>query len=202
MKNFKPLFAVGLGLACALVGVPLMADAIKDGYVSYSQSASTNVAQVIFPSAPLKTIRLVSVDVLGGTAAATMQIMGGTTVTSLLATNGISATSTTLVVRSTSGFVSNDVVVVQGTNDFLWQGVLFGTNSGTNLYFTMPPTNAFPTNAFVYRMSDVFTTIVSNSTVRVTGPSLYGAQRRKPVLVRVNGSSSVVNNVTAHYDDN
>jgi hypothetical protein len=141
------------------------------------------------------------VDVLGGTVSSTLSIMGGTVETLLLVATTVGATSTNLVVGSTAGFVTNDWVLVVGTNDYLWQGQVWFTNAnGTNLYLQLPVTNAFPVGASVYRLGDVFTSVVSNSTVRVTGECLYQARRHKPLVVRVTGSASFINSATAKYD--
>jgi hypothetical protein len=203
MKKTLTKLLVGAALAVvSLAGAPAFGQAIKDGYVTYASptgvgQTTTNLAQIVFPSSQDKTIRLVNMDIVCNTNTGTFSILGGTTQTRLTYINGL---ATNLVVASTSGFQSNDVVIVQNpTNDFIWQGVVWGTNNLTNLWFTLPATNAFPVNSYVYRMSDGFTSLVESNKVRASGLALYGAQRRKPVLIRVVGTNSTVA-ATAIYE--
>ncbi len=195
------LALTSLVLTCSPPDLP--GAAVKSGYVSQGATASTNQSQVVFPADPTKTIRLLSVSAVGIASGDLLTLMTClTNYTTVTVSNAVSATN--IAIGSTLNFASNDVVVIQDANDIVWQGVVWGTNGGTNLIFTNMITAGFATNSAVYRMSDLsYQTVISNSYVRLSSECLLGAPRRRPVLVKAAGTAGdLINWATVHYDDN
>ena len=178
-----------------------MAAAIKEGYVTRTATAATNTAEVFFPQAPTKSIRLVAYDTTGDTNNSVLTLYSGTqpvTITGIL-------NATNLQVTSNSGVQTNALVLIQRADDTIFSLTVLMTNQVTNIMITA--TNSIPlaTNDVLWVATNISTIPVGMSTVRQSGECLFMAQRRAPFSLRVNpGISNLtkINNAVCRYDDN
>ena len=185
----------------AFSAVALFAAAIKEGYITRSATAATNTAEVFFPQNPIKAIRLVHYDVNGDTNTAVLTLYSGTLP---VAITGI-ANATNLQCVSNAGVQTNALVMIQRADDTIFSLTVLMTNQLTNIIITA--TNSIPlaTNDVLWVATNISTSIIGSNTVRVAGESLFQAQRRAPLSLRVATSgvnSNRVNNAVVRYDDN
>ena len=200
-KAKKLLLVSVLSVLCVLFVLTAFAAAIKEGYISRSATAATNMAEVFFPQNPTKAIRLVHYDVNGDTNTALLTLYSGTLP---VAITGI-ANATNLQCVSNSGVQTNALVLIQHADDTIFSLTVLMTNQLTNIIITA--TNAIPlaTNDVLWVATNLSTSIVGSNTVRVAGECLFQAQRRAPLSLRVSTSgvnSNRVNNAIVRYDDN
>jgi len=201
MNTLKHTSRTALLMLLALTALTAISAAIKEGYVTRSATAATNTAEVFFPQNPTKAIRLVHYDVNGDTNTAVLTLYSGTQPVTI---TGI-ANSTNLQCVSNSGVQTNALVLIQRADDTIFSLTVLMTNQLTNIIITA--TNAIPlaTNDVLWVATNISTSILGSNTVRVAGESLFQAQRRAPLSLRVSTSgvnSNRVNNAVAHYDDN
>jgi len=166
--------------------------------------ATTNTAEVFFPSEGSSTIRVTSVEALGDTNTTICTILGGTyplTITGII-------NATNLTVASNTNTYTNCIAIIQGTgnDDTCFSVTVNMTNQATNIFIAA--TNSWApilTNYIIWFCTNqVVFPVGSNNIVAVTrsGESLFAAQRRAPVAVRVTASGVNGNRVsaTAKYD--
>jgi len=175
--------------------------AIKEGYITRSLTVATNTAEVFFPQNPTKILRLVSYDVNGDTNTAILTIYSGTmplTVTGII-------NVTNLVVTANTNVVTNQLAIIQRSNDTIFSVTVLFTNQFTNVFIAA--TNAIPiaTNDVIWICTNTAWTLVGSNTLRAAGEALFATQRRAPLSLRVStsgGNSDRINSATVHYDDN
>src|SRR2546422_3487596 len=175
--------------------------AIKEGYVTRSVTVATNTAEVFFPQAPTKSIRLVSYDVTGDTNNSALTLYSGTLPVTI---SGI-LNATNLQVASNAGVQTNALVLIQRADDTIFSLTVLMTNQVTNIIITA--TNSIPlaTNDVLWVATNISTIPIGMTTVRQSGESLFMAQRPPPLSLRVNpGISNLtkINNAVCRYDDN
>jgi len=188
-------------LVCLFSAAALFAAAIKEGYVTRSATVATNTAEVFFPQNPTKSLRLVSYDVNGDTNTAILTIYSGTMP---LAINGI-INVTNLVVTANTNVITNQLALIQRSDDTIFSVTVLFTNQFTNVFIAA--TNAIPvlTNDVLWICTNYSWTILGSNTVRNAGEALFATQRRSPMSLRVSTSgvnSNRINSATARYDDN
>ena len=202
MQTMKKLSITSVISVVSVVSLlSAFAAAIKEGYITRSATAATNTAEVFFPQNPTKAIRLVHYDVNGDTNTAVLTLYSGTLP---VAITGI-ANATNLQCVSNSGVQTNALVMIQRADDTIFSLTVLMTNQLTNIIITA--TNAIPlaTNDVLWVATNISTSIIGSNTVRVAGESLFQAQRRAPLSLRVATSgvnSNRVNNAVVRYDDN
>src|SRR2546422_6816734 len=188
-----------------ILALPLLlltlAAAIKEGYVTRSATAATNVAEVFFPQAPTKSIRLVSYDVTGDTNNSLLTFYSGTLPVTI---SGI-LNATNLQVVSNAGVQTNALVLIQRADDTVFSLTVLMTNQITNIIITATNSVPLATNDVLWVATNISTIPIGMTTVRQSGESLFMAQRPPPLSLRVNpGISNLtkINNAVCRYDDN
>jgi len=186
-----------------LLALHAWAAAVKEGYVTGRQTLATNTAEVFFPQAPTKTIRLVSYDVLPDlTNSLWLTFHGGTmpvTITGMINVTNLLCTSNTFV-------QTNAIAIIQRADDTIFSVSILGTNQTTNIIISA--TNAIPilTNDVLWVCTNISSTFINvTNGVRVSGESLFQVQRRAPLALRLTNGIDArlrINNVVVRYDDN
>src|SRR5258706_2268317 len=177
------------------------AAAIKEGYVTRSLTVATNTAEVFSPQNPTKSLRLVSYDVNGDTNTAILTLYSGTmplTITGII-------NVTNLVVTANTNVLTNQLAIIQRSDDTIFSVTVLFTNQFTNVFIAA--TNAIPilTNDILWICTNTAWTLIGSNTLRNAGEALFATQRRSPLSVRVSTSgvnSNRINSATVHYDDN
>ena len=197
-KNILPsLKSRSISALCFVLSAFLVAAAaIKEGYITRSLTIATNTAEVFFPQNPVKMMRLVSYDVNGDTNTAILTMYSGTMP---LTISGI-INVTNLVVTANTNVVTNQLAIIQRSDDTIFSVTVLFTNQFTNVFIAA--TNPIPilTNDILWICTNSMWTIIGSNTVRASGESLFATQRRAPLSLRVSTSgvnSNRVNSATA-----
>src|ERR1051326_1359939 len=184
-----------------LLTLSVFSAAIKEGYVTRSQTLATNTAEVFFPQAPTKAIRLVNYDVTGDTNNSALTLYSGT----LPVTINAIVNATNLQVTSNSGVQTNALVLIQRADDTIFSLTVLMTNQTTNIIIAA--TNSIPlaVSDVLWVATNISTVPIAMSTVRQSGECLFMAQRRAPFSLRVSpgiSNTTKINNAVGRYDDN
>src|SRR5437870_13803095 len=155
-----------------LTTLHVQAVAIKEGYVAGRQTLATNTAEVFFPQAPTKSIRLVSYDVSPDlTNSLWLTFHGGTmpvTITGMINVTNLLCTSNTLV-------QTNAIAIIQRSDDTIFSVSILGTNQTTNIIISA--TNSIPilTNDVLWVCTNIASTTLGYATnaVRLSGECLF-----------------------------
>ncbi len=165
-----------------------------DGYVSAQSGTATNYTEVVFAGSPTKSIRLLSVDLQSETNSAFLYYYSGTapyTVTGVI--NG-----TNLVVTSNAGIVTNQLAILQigGTN---WTAMILYTNQLTNVFLAGGATLGFTplTNSVLWHCGNRHLVGLGITKRQVAGESLFAAQVRAPLAVRIDPGVVTSNRLNA-----
>ncbi len=201
MKNFLSIFGA-IALAVALLTPSRSAgQAVKEGYVS-TNDATTGTNAIIFPAAPDKIIRLVSLSYNGDTNTSWISYLAGTDRLYTIQSNA-AGTVVNMVINAGHRVVAGDFVVIQRTNDICTLQVVASTNGTTNILFVNTLGTAIVSNDVAYVMSTM-SNYVGVATVRLAGEAIFVSQRRRPLAVKVTTSNvtGATNQLfgTAHYD--
>jgi len=212
MKN---LFKFLLVTALRIVDLPFnggsQGAAIKEGYVSRSQTNPTNTCEVFFPQNPTKAIRLVSWDALSDTNNVNFVFLGGTmpiTITGILNTTNLICASNTFV-------QTNAIVIIQRSDDTIFSLSVLGTNQTTNIIISATNSIALATNDVLWVCTNICQSVLScvttnaatglTNAIRFSGECLFQVQRRAPLCLRMTNGLNLntkINAATVRYDDN
>src|SRR5881396_797050 len=139
MKKFiVPYFPFVVSFLFGLFVLSAFAAAIKEGYITRSATAATNTAEVFFPQNPVKILRLVSYDVNGDTNTAILTMYSGTMPLTISCIINV----TNLVVTANTNVVTNQLAIIQRSDDTIFSVTVLFTNQFTNVFIAA--TNAIP----------------------------------------------------------
>lgn len=164
-------------------------------------AVKTNVgstsAEVIFAGDPTQPFRLTTLDVKSDLAASIILMTCGGASYALTSAQTNSATN--VLVSSTSGLASNQVVVFQTSDGALASATVYSTNS-TNVNFSGTISTALASGTPFWIMGNSVTQSVGAATLRQYAEALYAADAGRPVRVTINGTSAcAVNNAVGKY---
>lgn len=207
-KITRPLSRMAQTVALALAAIggvfAVHAAVLNYGYVSLSSIQTT--PEVVWPAAVGTTLRLTHYDVTSDTNTATLKIMGGTAQYALQGTNAITATNFTVL--SNVGLSSNDIVVIQLTDNTTYSATVWGTNNTTNVSLTATLATNQTSGAILYRMGMIHTNSLSGvggtwtTNLAKSGTALFAPQTKMPMLLRLTPglTKASINSATAVYD--
>ena len=217
--NLKVKFALlaSLGL---LFGISLThAQGVTTGHVSRSDhSTSTNWSEVVFPGAPLKSIRLLSLSLQGEAPTNETWMMSGSAAVPVW--YGFKLGTNLVVSAATQGSVVTNQYAILSVSNGLINYVVFilNTNNGTNVVFGGPGpvlpalfanyiTGITNTNAVLWVCTNRAREWTGTGRSTLDGPAIFAAQVRAPLAIRhgsgsgpVAGNSNQVRRATAYYE--
>ena len=194
-KWIKQMTFTALALACAL---PLMAQQVKSGYVTYQSAAGTN-ADIVFAPEAGKSIRLTTVEAYNDTSNSVLYFLAAKAGHSIVGTN-----YTNFWVSPAVSGISTGVycIVWRAASDTCYTGFIFNTNNGTNITFQTGTLTGNPTTNDLIYICDQYSQVVpTTNTVRMYGEALVAnGRKRMPLAVRWNGPAGNKILATGKYD--
>lgn len=195
----KLAILAGLALLGLLFGsTAAFAQGVTTGYVSKSDlSRNLSWSEVVFPGDSLKSIRLLSLEVLLETATNELWIISGTRPITVQ----YSLNNTQMVVASNSFIPTNQYAILQapGSNTAYLVRINH-TNQLTNVFIgglsDLPPffqTNTVvPTNWTLWTCTNRFQSWPGAGRTHMDGPAIWAAAPRAPLGIRVGSAGSYV----------
>lgn len=202
-SNLIALVAIIIGLVwLAMPAAQAQTIFLNYGYVSKRAGGAVTNAEVIFPAADQRIIRLTSYDVTGDHANCILRLQGGTYY-SLISSNQIT-TDTNLWLSANLYIVTGDTIVVQKTSGASRGQTFSALVDSTNLMklgFATQLGVAVAAGDKVYRMANLGTNTIGSATVRKDGVAIWASQISTPLRLFSYGSTTAtaINSATAHY---
>lgn len=193
MKNKIILAALLATTLAVLAGTPAYSTKTAGGN-------NTTGASVIFPADPALQIRIVGVNWQSDTNNAVLQCSSGVGAYVLLATN--TTTGVTQTVNTVTGMAANDILVLEHAG-VGYAATLSSTNGGTNAVLASGAWGVTPAiGDSVYKMSDIASLPIGNTTNWQAGEAIYVGNRGRPVrlLLTPAAVTNRINSATAFYE--
>jgi hypothetical protein len=184
-----------LGLAAGL-GLSAWAQPV---YQTFTASGTSSAALIV-PASPLQQARVVTAIATSDKAGSLLTLKSGVGAYKVGVAN-TNTDATNIVLTTTTGLASNDVVVVQisGSN---FVRTVWGTSNSTNLLLTAAVLNAVTTKSEVFKLGSAVTLGVGAATNKAyTGEAVYVGNRGRPIYVTVDGTSACsVDSLSVRYE--
>jgi hypothetical protein len=194
MKSFLSII---LGVAIlAITIIPVQAQIKFEA--GTGTDVSTTLCYYAFSSKGAGTPVIKYLNVTSDKASSVVQFY--TAGSSILVTNSVIAgTNTILLTGTTSGFQTNDVIVIRSVSNDTYQRTSVSQVAAGSIVTAQNTAFALAAGDVIYRMSTAGAIPVGNATVTITG-ACYSGARDKPLLLEVDGTSACqINAVYAEW---